>query len=253
MAERWTIGARKLEYPVRSFVALMLLWTLGSGSALAADVPLPAAEPVRPPIIYDANGPYTNWAGAYLGLNGGYGLGSSQWTLGLLGTSVFDTSGFLFGGTVGFNYPISVVMIGLEGDVDWSGLSGSAANCAVNASGAAAACQTKSNLLGTARARVGYALDRTLIYVTGGAAIAPVQAGLNPPSTFDSATKLGWAAGAGAEFAFSGNWSAKVEYLYIDLAMSSCSTAANCGTAAGSSVAFTENVVRGGFNYRFPW
>ena len=246
----WTIVARKLEYRVRSFVALMLLSALGSGPALAADFPLPTAEPPRPPTIYDPNGPYTNWAGAYLGLNAGYGFGSSQWTLGLLGTSVFDTSGFLFGGTVGFNYPISVVMIGLEGDVDWSGLSGSAGNCAVNASGAAAACQTKNNLLGTARARVGYALDRTLIYVTGGAAIAPVQAGLNPPSTFDSATKLGC---AGAEFAFCGNWSAKVEYLYIDLAMSSCSTAANCGTAAGSSVAFTENVVRGGFNYRLPW
>jgi outer membrane immunogenic protein len=238
---------------VRSFVALMLLAALGVEPTLAADFPFPTAEPARAPIVYDPNGPYTNWAGAYLGLNGGYGLGSSQWTLGLLGTGVFDTSGFLFGGTAGFNYPIGVVMVGVEGDLDWSGLSGSATNCAVNAGGAVAACQTKSNLLGTARARVGYALDRTLIYVTGGAAIAPVQAGLNPPSTFDTATKLGWAAGAGVEYAFAGNWSAKVEYLFVDLAMSSCSSVANCGTAAGSSVAFTENVVRGGFNYRFPW
>jgi outer membrane immunogenic protein len=107
--------------------------------------------------------------------------------------------------------------------------------------------------LGTARARVGYAVDRTLIYVTGGAAFAPVQTGLNPPSTFDTATKLGWAAGAGVEFAFFGNWSAKAEYLFVDLAASSCSTVANCGSATGSSVAFTENLVRGGFNYRFPW
>jgi outer membrane immunogenic protein len=238
---------------VRSCVALMLLSALGSGPVLAADFPLPAGEPARLPVSYDANGPYTNWAGAYLGLNGGYGLGSSQWTLGLLGTDVFNTSGFLFGGTAGFNFPISAVLVGLEGDVDWSGLSGSAANCAVNASGAVAACQTKSNLLGTARARVGYAFDRTLIYVTGGAAFAPVQTGLSPPSTFDTATKLGWAAGAGVEFAFFGNWSAKAEYLFVDLATASCSTAANCGSATGSSVAFTENVVRGGFNYRFPW
>jgi outer membrane immunogenic protein len=238
---------------VRSVVALLLLSALAFQPALAADFPLPTAEPARTPSFYDANGPYTNWAGAYLGLNGGYGQGSSQWTLGLLGTGIFNTSGSLVGGTAGFNYPISAVMVGVEGDVDWSGLSGSAGNCAVNASGAAAACQTKSNLLATARARAGYAFDRTLIYVTGGAAIAPVQTGLNPPSTFDSATKLGWAAGAGVEFAFAGNWSAKVEYLFVDLAMSTCSTAANCGTAAGSSVAFTENVVRGGFNYRFPW
>ena len=238
---------------MRSFVGLMLLSALGSGPALAADFPLPGPEPARLPTVYDANGPYANWAGAYLGLNGGYGLGSSQWTLGLLGTDVFNTSGFLLGGTVGFNYPVSAVLVGLEGDIDWSGLSGSAANCAANASGAVAACQTKSNLLGTARARVGYAFDRTLIYVTGGAAFAPVQTGLNPPSTFDTATKLGWAAGGGVEFAFFGNWSAKTEYLFVDLATASCSTVANCGSAAGSSVAFTESLVRGGFNYRFPW
>ena len=238
---------------MRSCVALMLLSALGSGPVLAADFPLPAGEPARLPVSYDANGPYTNRAGAYLGLNGGYGLGSSQWTLGLLGTDVFNTSGFLFGGTAGFNFPISAVLVGLEGDIDWSGLSGNATNCAVNASGAAAACQTKSNLLGTARARVGYAFDRTLIYVTGGTAFAPVQTGLSPPSTFDAATKFGWTAGAGVEFAFFGNWSAKAEYLFVDLATASCSTAANCGSATGSSVAFTENVVRGGFNYRFPW
>jgi opacity protein-like surface antigen len=171
---------------VRLCVALMLLSALGSGPVLAADFPLPAGESARLPVSYDANGPYTNWAGAYLGLNGGYGLGSSQWTLGLLGTDVFNTSGFLFGGTAGFNFPISAVLVGLEGDIDWSGLSGNATNCAVNASGAAAACQTKSNLLGTARARVGYAFDRTLIYVTGGTAFAPVQTGLSPPSPASS-------------------------------------------------------------------
>lgn len=236
---------------MRSLVALMLIGWLGFAPAVAADFPLPAAEQVR--TVYDPGRPYTNWSGAYLGVNGGYGLGSSQWTLGLLGTSVFDTNGFLFGGTAGFNYPISAVMLGVEGDIDWSGLSGSATNCAVNTGGGVSACQTKSKFLGTARARVGYALDRTLIYVTGGAAIAPVQTGLNPPSTFDSSTKLGWAAGAGLEYAVAGNWSAKIEYLFVDLAMSSCSSVANCGTAAGSSVAFTENVVRGGFNYRFPW
>jgi outer membrane immunogenic protein len=238
---------------VRSFLAFLLFSALGAGPVFAADFPTPAPEPMRLPKSYDTNGPYTNWAGAYLGLNGGYGLGSSQWTLGFLGTGIFNTNGFLFGGTAGFNYPISAVMVGVEGDVDWSGLSGSATTCAVNASGAVASCQTKNNLLGTARARVGYALDRALIYVTGGAAFGPVQTGLNPPSTFDSATKLGWAAGAGVEFAFSGNWSAKAEYLFVDLAMSSCSTVANCGTATGSSVAFTESLVRGGVNYRFSW
>ena len=111
---------------MRSFLAFLLFSALGAGPALAADFPLPAPEPMRPPVSYDPNGPYTNWAGAYLGLNGGYGAGSSQWTLGFLGTGIFNTNGFLFGGTVGYNYPISAVMVGVEGDVDWSGLSGSA-------------------------------------------------------------------------------------------------------------------------------
>jgi len=177
---------------------------LGGSPVLAADFPLPAGEPIRAPAAYDANGPYTNWAGAYLGLNGGFGLGSSQWTLGLMATDVFNTNGFLFGGTVGFNYPVSAVLFGLEADVDWSSLNGSAGTCAVTTAGATAACESKNNLLGTARARVGYALDRTLIYVTGGAAFGPVQTGLNPPATFDTTTKVGWAAGAGVEFAFLG-------------------------------------------------
>ena len=217
---------------MRSCVALIVLCALSFEPALGADVPFPAAEPARAPIIYDPNGPYTNWAGAYLGVNGGYGFGS-QWTIGLLGTSVFDTDGFLFGGAAD---PISAVMLGVEADVDWSGLSGSAANCAVNTSGAVAARQTKSSLLKAARAWAGYALDRTLIYMIGGAAIA-----------------LGLAAGAGLEYAFAGNWSAKVEYLFIDLPANACSSVANCGTAAGSSVAFIESAVRGGFNYRLPW
>ena len=80
------------------------------------------------------------------------------------------------------------------------------------------------NFLGTARARVGYAAERTLIYVTGGAAFGNIQTGLNPPATFDSTTRVGWAAGAGLEYAFSGNWSAKAEYLFVDLGTASCTT-----------------------------
>jgi outer membrane immunogenic protein len=238
---------------VRSIVAFVALLAVSAGVASAADFPLPASEPARPATFYDSRGPYTNWAGAYLGLNGGYAAGSSQWSIGGAGTNVFDTSGAALGGTAGFNIPVSAVLFGLEGDLDWSGLSGSVGNCAINSGGVTATCQTKSNMLGTVRARVGYALDRTLIYVTGGAAFAPIQAGLSPPGNLDTNTKFGWAAGAGVEYAFFGNWSAKAEYLYIDLASGSCSTVANCGTATGASVAFTENIVRGGINYRFPW
>lgn len=231
---------------MRPFVAFIFLSVIAIAPAAAADLPLP-------PPNSDADAPYPHWGGAYLGLNGGFGLGSSQWTEGLFSTSVFNTDGFLLGGTIGFNYPVSAVLFGVEGDLDWSTLNGSAGNCAVNGGGAVAACETKNNALGTVRARMGYAYDRTLIYVTGGVAIGDVQTGLNPPATFDTATKAGWAAGAGLEYALTDAWSAKAEYLFIDLGSASCAGAANCGSAAGASVSLTENVVRGGFNYRFSW
>jgi len=232
---------------VRPFVAFVFLSVIGVSRAAAADLPLPSQP------YYDANAPYAHWGGVYVGLNGGYGLGSSQWTQSFVSTSIFNTDGFLLGGTIGFNYPVSAVLFGVEGDLDWSTLNGSVGNCAVNGAGAAAACETKNNVLGTVRARMGYAFDRTLIYLTGGAAIGAFQTGLNPPATFDSATKVGWAAGAGIEYAFSDAWSAKAEYLFVDLGTASCTSAANCGSAAGASVYLSENLVRGGFNYRFSW
>jgi outer membrane immunogenic protein len=232
---------------VRPFVAFVFFWAIAVSRAAAADFPLPSQP------IADANAPYAHWGGVYLGLNGGFGLGSSQWTQGLISTNVFNTDGFLLGGTIGFNYPVSAVLFGVEGDLDWSTLNGSVGNCAVNGAGAAAACETKNNLLGTVRARMGYTFDRTLVYLTGGAAFGNLQTGLNPPATFDSATKVGWAAGAGIEYALSDAWSAKAEYLFVHLGAASCTTAANCGSAAGASVTLNENLVRGGFNYRFSW
>jgi outer membrane immunogenic protein len=236
----------KSERPVRLFVALVVLSVIGLSRVAAADLPLPSPN-------FDAEAPYAHWGGTYLGLNGGFGVGSSQWSQGLISTSIFNTDGFLVGGTIGFNYPVSAVLFGVEGDLDWSSLNGSVGSCAVNGAGAVAGCETKNNVLGTVRGRMGYAFDRTLIYLTGGAAFGDFQTGLNPPATFDSAAKVGWAAGAGFEFAVTNAWSAKAEYLFVDLGTASCTNAANCGSAAGASVSLIENLVRGGFNYRFSW
>ena len=104
-------------------------------------------------------------------------------------------------------------MFGVEGDGDWSNLDGTTAN----ASCAGVGCETRSNWLATARGRAGWAWDRVLFYGTGGAAFANVQggSGLLP---FSSSTQTGWTAGAGVEYAFAPNWTAKVEYLFVDLA-----------------------------------
>ena len=165
-----------------------------------------------------------------------------------------NTDGFLLGGTIDGTYPVSAVLLpGVEGDLDYRLLNGSVGACAVNGAGAPAACETKNNVSRTVRARMGYAFDRTLIYVTWRRRSREFPNRIESEAqTFDATAKVGWAAGAGLEYALSESWSAKAEYLFVDLGTASCTSAANCGSAAGASVTLTENLVRGGFNYRFP-
>jgi opacity protein-like surface antigen len=85
-----------------------------------------------------------------------------------------------------------------------------------------------------------------LPFITGGAAYGSEKATLAGAS--ESKAKFGWTAGAGVEYAFLGSWSAKLEYLYVDLGKWSCS-ATTCGVA--SDVTFKTSLVRVGLNYRF--
>jgi outer membrane immunogenic protein len=96
------------------------------------------------------------------------------------------------------------------------------------------------------RGRVGYAADRFLPYVTGGAALGNINATTGNLTT--STVNAGWTIGAGLEFSFTPNWSAKAEYLYVDLGKFNCGF--NCG-AATDNVSFSANIIRGGINYRF--
>jgi outer membrane immunogenic protein len=86
-----------------------------------------------------------------------------------------------------------------------------------------------------------------LPYVTGGAAFGDIKAGV-PALTVDT-TNTGWTVGGGVEYAFLSNWSAKIEYLYIDLGNVGCGPA--CNGIVPTKVDFTTNVVRAGLNYRF--
>jgi outer membrane immunogenic protein len=207
------------------------LLALGVVSASAADLPrqMPAKAPayIPPP-------PY-NWTGFYIGLNGGGGWGHSDYSAPLTDSS--SLSGGLVGGTVGYNYQMGQVVFGLEGDIDWADLRGST-TCAV-----ATSCETRNDWLATARGRLGYAFDRFLPYVTGGAAFGDIKTSVTGfPDT--TATRTGWTLGGGIEYAISGPWTAKVEYLHVDLG--------NAGTSVpGANASYTADIVRGGINYRF--
>jgi outer membrane immunogenic protein len=205
-----------------------------SGMAAAADLP-PGPAPYYKAPAYAA--PYYNWTGFYIGVNGGGGLGRSNWDT----TGGFNTSGGLVGGTVGYNYQYSHAVFGIEGDIDWSGIQGTTttATCPTG-------CKTSDSWLSTVRGRVGYAADRFMPYITGGAAFGNINA--NTAGLTTGTTNAGWTIGAGIEFAIAGNWTAKAEYLYVDLGKFNCGL--NCG-AASDNVSFTTSLIRGGVNYRF--
>jgi outer membrane immunogenic protein len=218
----------------RVFLAGVALVAL-TGAAAAADLP-PAPAPYYKAPMYAP--PSYTWSGFYLGVNGGGAFGSSTWD----STGSFNLTGGLVGGTIGYNYQIGHVVVGAEGDIDWSDINGTTTN------GCAAGCQTSDSWLSTVRARLGYAADRFLPYVTGGAAFGDISAS-RPGFAGSSTTNAGWTVGAGIEFAIAGNWTAKAEYLYVDLGNFNCGL--GCGTAAVDHVSFSDNILRGGFNYRF--
>jgi len=230
------------------FVFAVLAGLVFVGHAGAAD--LPASVPAYAPVAVSTY----DWTGFYLGINGGGAFGNSNWTDPIDGaTGNFTVSGALVGGTVGFNYQIGSWVLGVEGDGDWANLSGTT----FNASCAGVGCTTQSNWLATVRGRAGWAWDRVLFYGTGGAAFANVQAAAGA-LPFSSTTQAGWTAGVGVEYAIWPNWTAKLEYLFVDLANSTCGVA-SCsggvppGPGVNTTVSLNENVIRGGFNFKFGW
>jgi outer membrane immunogenic protein len=242
---------------LKAIIVALALMITSIGQTFAAD--LPEVAPL--PKTYIPTYAGFNWSGFYIGVNGAYGFGTSTWTAPGFSTGSFNPTGVIVGGTLGINYQSGGFVLGLEGDAGYSAVKGSAAPASGvcnSATGAAANCQTNGNLLATLRARPGYSFGRVLLYGTGGGAFGNVRAGLNPPGSFDSSIQFGWAGGAGIEVGFPDpNWTAKVEYLYVDLPSISCSTAsANCGptfAVAGGGVSFKENIVRAGLNYRFSF
>lgn len=204
------------------------------GTAAGADLPPGPNYYKAPPFLPP---PYT-WSGFYLGINGGGGLGRSSWDT----AGGFDISGGLVGGTIGYNYQIGEAVLGVEGDIDWSGIRGS-----TTTAGCPAGCTTSDSWLSTVRGRLGYAAGRFMPFVTAGGAFGNINAS-TPGLAGNSATNAGWTVGAGLEFAIAGNWTAKAEYLYVDLGRFNCGV--GCG-APTDNVSFNTNLIRGGINYRF--
>jgi outer membrane immunogenic protein len=254
--------------PVKRFIVAVVMLLAGVGGVAAADMPVPQGAPVPPPIYRPA---FYDWSGVYVGVNGGFGFGQAKWIDNFGTTGNFNTNAFLIGPTLGANYQTGPYIVGFEGDIDWTNLSGtsSSAGCVALASAATplpagSTCTTKQDWLGTARARIGYAFDRIFVFGTAGAAFGNERTIVNAPGF--SATnnnippQLGWTVGGGVEYAITEAISAKAEYLFVQLGTSSCPTSVGCiavnlvnagGTPTSHSL--FENLVRAGVNYRFNW
>ena len=219
----------------KAVATIFVLSTLVAAQcAFAADLsvaPLYKAPPAQVAPLY-------NWAGFYIGANGGGGWGRSWWQS---QSTAINLSGAQVGGTAGYNLQFGNTVLGLEGDLDWSNLKGtsSAALCP--------GCSTSDSWLSTVRGRAGYAFGGVLPYVTGGLALGDIRAAA-PGFAGASTTNAGWTVGGGIEFALTRNWTAKAEYLYVDLGKFDCGA---CGGPPPAGVDFTTNVIRGGINYRF--
>jgi len=228
--------------------------------ALSADLAV-KAPPLKAPIA----APYS-WTGWYIGANAGYGVGQGQGAFASnLGFETFNAmpAGGFGGGQLGFNYQInSFIVLGAETDIQGAGISDTRTCLLHCIPGSSALIDQKLNWFGTTRARIGLANGPVLTYVTGGAAYGGTETGVTTTlggattSSTVSATKSGWTWGTGVEAALGGNWTAKAEYLYIDLGSSSASTTiAAAGIAAPFVGTFDvknrEQIFRGGVNYHF--
>ncbi len=258
---------------VRSLMLALGVLSVGPIGAMAADMPL-KAPPV--PVVV----PYS-WTGCYIGVNAGgaWGRMREDWdpnpagfptsgpSLIANGSGSYDGDGWVGGGQIGCNWQTQSIVWGVEGDIDYSGLTGSR-DVAVPAAGAVAAYSIhedfRSRWLATVRGRVGWAIDRVLLYVTGGLAVSDIRttdtAVFPASATFNSVTatttRAGWTVGGGIEWAFLPHWSIKAEYLYVDLgSFSTTSANSNPGAFPLSTIVhnhnLTENIARLGLNFKF--
>ncbi|MGL4322959.1 MAG: outer membrane protein [Beijerinckiaceae bacterium] len=222
---------------------------LAVATASAADLPSRKFAPVAP-VAY---APAFSWTGFYAGLQGGYQWGSTSgaWNTIPPGAATpysYDPTGWMIGGHLGYNYQINQIVVGLEGDVEWADLK------ATRASAVPLFYHTTSiDWQASLRARLGVAVDRALIYVTGGLAYADVGYSLGgavgtPPVLSYSKDKWGWTAGAGVEYAFTNNITGRVEYRYTDFGSVSGVSIANAVT---DSAKLNSHAVRVGLSYKF--
>ncbi len=220
-----------------------------AGAAVAADLPGRQAPPpyVAPPLF--------SWTGFYLGAQLGYAWGFDDFTatnpfFGTFANNSYNPNGVIGGAHVGYNYQVGQFVVGVEGDVDGTGYSGSR-------TAGFARLTTEIPVQGSIRARLGLALDHALLYVTGGVAFAGIDTTYATFAGYDTfgKTRTGWTIGGGIEYALNPNWSIRAEYRYADFGsfrdypVGSLAPIYGLGTFVQHQQ--TQHAIRGGVTYKF--
>ena len=237
-----------------------------TGSALAADLPSRRASPVFVPA------PVFSWTGFYIGGQVGYGFGRDSAAIdarAIGAPALFayggSSSGVVGGGHVGYNYALgnnailgaSGLVVGLEGDVDGSDTRANGdLGVALGTPAGLLTGRVKTDIQGSARGRLGIAVDRLLVYATGGAAFGDFNSSytLNLPpiaagSLYFDHVRVGYTVGGGVEYAVTRNWSLRAEYRYSDFGTFTDSTATIPGVVARHHEFLQRAQV--GFSYKF--
>jgi outer membrane immunogenic protein len=228
-------------------------------TASAADLPRKAPVMMPAPVA-----PGVDWSGFYIGAHVGGAWGTIESSVPIdipigdgginfdLPLASHGINGFIGGGQIGFNIQSGVWVFGLEADASWTDVKGTAP-CLLIIS-----CKTEIDWMGTATARLGFTADKALVYVKGGAAFAKFNyegSFLGGPAfaTGDE-DKWGWTVGAGVEYAFTSNWSAKIEYNYMDFGKDTTSMTAFDEFDFDIDIKQQIHSVKFGLNYKFsPW
>jgi len=251
--------------------------SLFATNAMAADMAAPRMYAKAPPIVASVY----SWTGFYVGINGGYSWGRSSATVApntAFATDIrHNVDGGLGGAQIGYNWQVDPRwVLGLEADIQGTGERGGSVDALPTLSTpllavtGSANSETSFPWFATFRGRAGFLADPSLLlYATGGLAVGEVKFGtqatligqrfdganhpVGAPITnvgaalSDSQTRVGWTVGAGLEKKFDPHWSAKLEYLYVDLG----SDTYFGGTADATRVGFHDHIVRAGINYQF--
>jgi outer membrane immunogenic protein len=227
----------------------LVLAVVTATSAIAADMPVKMATKAPAMVA-----PSLSWTGCYVGVNAGYGWGQDDVGIPapLEGSPKFR--GGLGGAQIGCNYQFATSWVaGIEAMYDFASLKGDV----IDPSNTAATTASKFSGLGSLTARIGYAFDRSLIYVKGGLGYSRSERTISDSATFSQSTgtvsKFGYVIGGGWEYMIMPNWSAKIEYNHFNFGAYNESV-----TQLPSGAVFQQDdhnrgvdVVTVGLNFRF--